>query len=204
MANQFEEIIRKMDRVEKELEYLNHHEVIVGFFGEHDSQLLTIVRANEYGAHIVPKNAKHLWVPSRQAIKQYGHSVKPRDVPDIFIPKGKKVAVRNEDGKLVTYFYLLDKVDIPARPFIRKAYLDNQAKYKRYIIAGIDRIIYNGETGKQLLNRLGRLAVNDIRQSAVKWFKPGNKPLTIVNKNGVNNPLIDTGKMIKSITYVIK
>lgn len=192
-----------MERVEKELAYLNSHEVVVGFFGEEGSQLLTVVRANEYGAHIVPKKAQHLWVPSRQAIKEYGHAVKPKDVEYIFVPKGKHVAVRNVDGKLVVYFYLLDEVDIKPRPFIRKAKLDNQAKYQKEIEKGIEEIIYNGKTGKQLLNKLGRIAVSDIRQSAVLWTIPGNAPLTIDNKKGTDNPLIDTGKILKAVTYVI-
>lgn len=203
MTDQFQEVIKNMERVEKELAYLNSHEVVVGFFGEEGSQLLTVVRANEYGAHIVPKKAQHLWVPSRQAIKEYGHAVKPKDVEYIFVPKGKHVAVRNVDGKLVVYFYLLDEVDIKPRPFIRKAKLDNQAKYQKEIEKGIEEIIYNGKTGKQLLNKLGRIAVSDIRQSAVLWTIPGNAPLTIDNKKGTDNPLIDTGKILKAVTYVI-
>lgn len=60
------------DKIEKELDYLKRNQVAVGFFGSDDSQLLTVVRANEYGAHIVPKKAKYLWVPSKNAIKRYG------------------------------------------------------------------------------------------------------------------------------------
>ena len=44
------------NKITKELKYLKTHEVQIGFFGDRDGHLLTIVRANEYGAKIVPHN----------------------------------------------------------------------------------------------------------------------------------------------------
>ena len=202
MTNSFQEVEKNLNHVMKELDYLNHHEVVIGFFGDQDSEVLTIVRANEYGAHIVPKNSSgKLWIPYKEAIKEYGNSVKPKDIKGLFVAKTKKSAGLNVDGKYVVYFYLLDKVTIPARPFIRKAFAQNQKKYQRYIKAGIDKIVYEGDTGKSLLNRLGRLGVADIRESMRMWTKPGNAPLTIDNKKGANNPLIDTGHLVKGVTY---
>lgn len=201
------------NKITKELKYLKTHEVQIGFFGDRDGQLLTIVRANEYGAKIVAHNKSgKLWVPSREAIKKYGKSVKPSDVKDLFVAGSKKVngkkvlgksAGVTENGKYVVLFYLLDHVRIPARPFLRKAFYDNQRKYRRLVKVGIDEIIYDDKTGHDLLVKLGKTGVSDVRESIVRWTKPGNAPLTIDNKRGTNNPLVDTGRLIKSVTYKI-
>lgn len=201
------------NKITKELKYLKTHEVQIGFFGDRDGHLLTIVRANEYGAKIVPHNKSgKLWIPSREAIKRYGKSVKPSDVKDLFVAGSKKVngkkvlgksAGITENGKYVVLFYLLDHVRIPARPFLRKAFYDNQHKYRRLVKVGIDEIVYDDKTGHDLLVKLGKAGVSDVRESIRRWTKPGNAPLTIDNKRGQNNPLVDTGKLIKSVTYKI-
>lgn len=203
MADAFEEINDALEHIECEMKYLNEYQVVIGFFAEEDSQLLTIVRANEYGATIKPKKGKYLWVPSRYAIRKYGKSVKASDVQGLFVPKGKHVACINQNGELIVCFYLLTTSRIPARPFIRKAFIDNQQKYGRYVEAGIDKICYEGGTGKELLNKLGKLGVADVREAIRRWTKPGNAPLTIDNKKGTNNPLVDTGQLTKHVTYKI-
>ena len=201
------------NKITKELKYLKTHEVQIGFWGDRDGHLLTIVRANEYGAKIVPHNKSgKLWIPSREAIKKYGKSVKPSDVKDLFVAGSKKVNGKKvlgksagiiENGKYIVLFYLLDHVRIPARPFLRKAFYDNQRKYRRLVKVGIDEIIYDDKTGHDLLVKLGKTGVSDVRESIVRWTKPGNAPLTIDNKRGTNNPLVDTGRLIKSVTYKI-
>lgn len=213
MKDSFDEIEKTFDHITKELEYLNHHQVVVGFFGDRDSLLLTIVRANEYGAHIVPKNKTgYLWVPSRQAIKEFGSSVTAKDVAakynqshpfKFFVPKGKHVAVVSQNNELVVYFYLLKEVKLPARAFIRKTAIDYRQKYNRMIKAGVEGIMYDNKTGKQLLKKLGRTAVSDMREVTRQWTQPENSPLTINNKKGANNPLVDTGLLQKRITCKI-
>lgn len=201
------------NKITKELKYLKTHEVQIGFFGDRDGQLLTIVRANEYGAKIVAHNKSgKLWIPSREAIRKYGKSVKPSDVKGLFVAGSKKVDGKKvlgksagviENKKYVVLFYLLDHVRIPARPFLRKAFYDNQRKYRRLVKVGIDEIIYDDKTGHDLLVKLGKTGVSDVRESIVRWTKPGNAPLTIDNKRGQNNPLVDTGSLIKHVTYKI-
>lgn len=206
------------NKITKELKYLKTHEVQIGFFGDRDGHLLTIVRANEYGAKIVPHNKSgKLWIPSREAIKRYGKSVTAKDVANklgkkFFVAGSKKVDGKKvlgksagviENGKYVVLFYLLDHVRIPARPFLRKAFYDNQRKYRRLVKVGIDEIIYDDKTGHDLLVKLGKTGVSDVRESIVRWTKPSNAPLTIDNKRGQNNPLVDTGRLIKSVTYKI-
>lgn len=197
------------NKITKELKYLKTHEVQIGFFGDRDGQLLTIVRANEYGAKIVPHNKSgKLWIPSREAIKKYGKSVTAKDVANklgkaFFVARSGKSAGVIENKKYVVLFYLLDHVRIPARPFLRKAFYDNQRKYRRLVKVGIDEIVYDDKTGHDLLVKLGKAGVSDVRESIRRWTKPGNAPLTIDNKRGTNNPLFDTGSLIKHVTYKI-
>lgn len=204
MKDAFDEINGALDHIQREMRYLNENQVVIGFFAEEDSQLLEIVRANEYGADIKPKKGKYLWVPSRYAIRKYGKSVKASDIPHLFVPKHKHVAcITDSDGNLIVCFYLLTRTRIPARPFIRKAFIENQRKYGRYVKVGIDKICYEGGTGKELLSKLGKLGVADVREAIRRWTKPGNAPLTIENKKGTNNPLVDTGQLSKHVTYMI-
>ena len=197
------------NKITKELKYLKTHEVQIGFFGDRDGHLLTIVRANEYGAKIVPHNKSgKLWIPSREAIKRYGKSVTAKYVANklgkaFFVARSRKSAGVIENKKYVVLFYLLDHVRIPARPFLRKAFYDNQRKYRRLVKVGIDEIVYDDKTGHDLLVKLGKAGVSDVRESIRRWTKPGNAPLTIDNKRGQNNPLVDTGKLSQAVTYKI-
>lgn len=196
-----------LNSIVKEFKYLKTHEVQIGFFA--DKQFLTIVRANEYGATIVPHNSsRKLWIPSREAIRQYGKTVTPKDVrakmgKKFFIAGSKKSAGIIENGKYVVLFYLLSRVRIPSRPFLRTSFYQNQAKYKRLVKVGIDEIIYDGKTGEDLLTKLGKTGVSDVKMSIIRWTKPGNAPLTIDNKRGSNDPLVDTGKLSSKVTYKI-
>ena len=191
------------DNVLKELDKLNKMQVIIGFFGEKNSRLLTIVRANEYGAHIVPKNGKWLTIPTKAVPDgSDGLPMSARNIPGLFRPKGKNILCINQDGELVTYFYLVKSVDIPSRPFMRTGFMKNKAKYKNMIEQGMMEITQGKITAMQLYDRLGTIAVSDMRDSLVRWKDPKNAPATIERK-GSANPLVDTGNMARSITYKI-
>ena len=159
----------------KELNKLNHLAVAVGFFGENDAKLLTIVRANEYGATIRPKPGN----------KFGGYLMVP---------------YKDENGK--QRFYKLKEVVIPPRPFIKNAWDANKGKYKQMVFDGLKDICNGDSTARKFLNKLGTTCVKDMREEAVKLKNPPNAPLTIANK-GSENPLVDTGEMIRKVTYKI-
>lgn len=192
------------DKVVHELSILNNSMVAVGFLaGTTDFRLLTIVRANEFGARIVPKHGKFLTIPSKECPKgSDGLPMRPREIDGLFRPKDKNVLCVSEGGKLVVYFYLVKKVVIPARPFIRTAFQKNKNKYAEIVHRGISNILHGTGTAVQLLNQLGEIASTDIKLSSIKWSKPPNAPLTVANK-GANNPLVDTGMLQKHITYQV-
>lgn len=72
----------RLDKVAEELQYLKTHVVIIGFFGSKDPELLTIVRANEFGAHIQPKKGKYLYVPYKgKDGKKHFYKLKEVNIP---------------------------------------------------------------------------------------------------------------------------
>lgn len=190
------------DEAVKEFKILSHKEVLVGFFGDKDPMLLTIVRANEYGATIKPRNGKFLWIPSKNVPKGFTHQELEKTIGGFFRPKGKNVIVRNEHGKLVTYWYLVEETTIPSRPFIRKAYQNNRKHYQEMIDHGVQKIIAGDMKADQLLDLLGQRAVADIQKSLVSLKNPKNAPVTIENK-GSSNPLVNTGELKEKVTYKV-
>lgn len=194
----------------KQLEILNHAKVRVGFFGDGESgeTLLTIVRANEYGAEISPKNGRFLTIPT-SAVPRGVKSAK--EIDGLFRPKNKDGSLQNRLVKrvkkgakyeLVTYYYLVTHVSIPPRPFIRNAWNANKHNYERIIKRGVEAIIFDGMTAETVLNRLGATAAADIQRSSIALRKPANAPATIERKKSTN-PLVDTGELQRMVTYKV-
>ena len=80
---------------------------------------------HEHGGIIQPKVSQYLAIPLG---KTQG---KPRDYPDAFFITSKKnnlLIVKNNGGELLPLFLLKKQVEIPARPFLKPAYLDNKKK----------------------------------------------------------------------------
>ena len=100
---------------------------------------------------------------------------------------------------------------IPPRPVIEPAINNNKKEIAERLITAYGKAmenIYTGDsmqTAMQHLEAVGMYAQNIVRA----WFTnpnngwAANSPLTIAKK-GSSNPLIDTGEMRKSITYVVK
>lgn len=100
---------------------------------------------------------------------------------------------------------------VPPRPVIEPAINYNKKEIAKRLITAYGKAmenIYAGDsmqTAMQHLEVVGMYAQNIVRA----WFtNPNNgwepnSPLT-VSKKGSSNPLIDTGEMRKSITYVVK
>ena len=197
-------------RVVEQLKILTHSKVRVGFFGDGDSgeTLLTIVRANEYGAEISPKKGKFLTIPTSAVPRGVKSS---KEINGLFRPKNadgslqKRLVKRVKKGtkyELVTYYYLVTHVSIPPRPFIRNAWNANKYNYERIIINGVKSIIFNGMTAKSILDQLGATAAADIQRSSIALRKPANAPATIGRKKSTN-PLVDTGELQRMVTYKV-
>ena len=92
--------------------------------------------------------------------------------------------------------------NIPARPFMRSAFDENLPGYQSFFVK-ILPTVGRGKTARQALSLIGMKMVGDIQKKIVDIRTPENAPATIARK-GFDNPLIHTGRMRQSITYMIR
>lgn len=187
--------------VEREMAELNHLQLQVGIFGEDGSFMQMIASANEYGADIEPKNGKWLTIPTENAPK----GAKARDIEGLFRPKDKSIlAVSDGKGGLIPMFYLVKKVHIPERSFIRSTFDENVDDWVEYLV---DQVIElgmgdSGITARKIMESLGNRIQRSIVQKIRSIESPANSPITIARK-GSSSPLEDTGHLIDAVRYKV-
>ena len=192
--------VNKLPEIIRELRDLDKYRVEVGVLldvgGKGLAFLQMIATVNEFGAQIKAKNGGSLAIPTELA-----KGKRPADFGNkLFVPKGKNVlAMSNGDG-LDVYFILVKSVNIPERSFLRTAIDNHLNKLTDLVAHGIQEIVAGNMTALELYKRLGNALTIRIKANIVKKMKPHNAPLTIANK-GKDNPLIDTGSLLKSISY---
>lgn len=134
---------------------------------------------------------------------------------DVGFPKGKANAYpgkTTKTGKIikgmpvqtVAYWNNYGTSRIPARDFINF----NAAELANVSKKMFNKMVYQITNGNfaavtTIQNQLGNLAVGIIQDAITNLRNPPNAPSTIRIK-GSSNPLIDTGHMRSSVTYVIK
>ena len=91
----------------------------------------------------------------------------------------------------------------PPRPFLRQSVENNEAQIKAMCKAQINKIVKGEATARDALQALGVMQ-KALVQKTIKSgdFEP-NAPSTVAIK-GSDKPLIDTGRMRQSVSYVIK
>lgn len=90
---------------------------------------------------------------------------------------------------------------VPKRPFMNIAFAKNKKKYKKIVIKQLSKVEVLDY--KPFLNKLGIVAQQDVQREITALRSPANNPATIQAK-GSSNPLIDTGHMLQSVTYIVK
>lgn len=91
---------------------------------------------------------------------------------------------------------------IPERPFLSNAMRDNRNKYREGMQTAARAILAGNYDMRTALDRLGTLAQSDVQNEITALNTPPNAPATILRK-GSSNPLIDTGEMRSSVTWII-
>ena len=98
--------------------------------------------------------------------------------------------------------------NIPARPFMRESADSNKSAIEKVCKAQLQKIT-QGKTAEQALNEIGTMQVGFIQDKITKskeWAEP-NAESTIRQKTKNGNvgdtPLVDTGRMLQSVHYVI-
>jgi hypothetical protein len=90
---------------------------------------------------------------------------------------------------------------VPKRPFMNMAFTKNKNNYRKIIkkqLSKIEKLDFI-----EFLNSLGLKAQGDVQKAIVGLRNPANSPMTIKLK-GSSNPLIDSGHMLQSVTFIVK
>lgn len=91
---------------------------------------------------------------------------------------------------------------IPERSFLRSTVREKRDVYVRLLREAANAIL-GGAEPSVVMGRIGLRVVRDVRIKITRIRLPPNAPSTIRRK-GSSNPLIDTGRMRQSITYVLR
>lgn len=90
---------------------------------------------------------------------------------------------------------------IPERSFIRATIADKK-NYTDVIAKLVASVIDGKRTEEDALELFGTKVVSDIQRRMSQGIAPANAPTTIAAK-GSSKPLIDTGQLRKSITWLV-
>lgn len=94
----------------------------------------------------------------------------------------------------------------PTRPFMDDTFEDMM--YQAYMARGVKNVflsvLINGRSTQRLLRDLGK-RIKELMQLTILEYAAngGNSRETIERKNGRDTPLIDTGKMLESVRFII-
>lgn len=92
---------------------------------------------------------------------------------------------------------------VPERSFLRASLIANQTRYSNIIKAKMLDILNERSSALQFKQKLGELAVKDVKEYVLTGsFKP-LKPATIKRKRS-SRPLIHTGRLRQSVTYQVE
>ena len=93
---------------------------------------------------------------------------------------------------------------IPSRPFFRTALNNNRKYIKEQLKELLGKVATGKMTGKMALKSIG-LEVQGLIQDSIKngnW--ESNAPSTVRAKNGTGQPLIETGSMLRAVSFEIR
>ena len=176
----------------RELEETAVH-VDIGIHPVSGEEMVMIASTQEFGATIqnpggqpffITKDPKWASVPNAAPLDD-GSTM-------VFMAKGKPGALTKPHT-----------IEIPARPFIRSTVDEKRDEYGEEM-QKFWQMILDAKIGvQQALSLMGQRVESDVKAKIVSIKTPPNAPSTI-RKKGVDNPLVDTGKMLNSVRYAVK
>lgn len=87
---------------------------------------------------------------------------------------------------------------IPARPWLDRGVLSASEKLTKHAANALK----NGELPRRVSEQLGGIAAGAVQQYVIDLKEPPNAPSTIRQKKSAN-PLVDTGALVRSISYEV-
>jgi len=92
---------------------------------------------------------------------------------------------------------------IPERSFLRVPLRANVETYRKIVARGLADVAEGNASLYQILSQLGARAAADSQEAISAGIQPANAESTVERK-GSSKPLVDTGRLRQSITYVIE
>lgn len=170
-------------RVEREIRAIAGITVDVGIQGA-DGEEARIAAIHEFGSEEWTVSSKQAYFMARRLMQ-----IDPEEEPARFWGTYRKLR-----GK---------KMRIPERSFMRASIDQNQAAIREAMRRSFDRVAAGEATADQQAARFGMFVQELIQGFAIDLDSPANAPLTRFVKQS-DNPLVDTGRMIQSIRYIVR
>jgi hypothetical protein len=199
MASRSVRITRDVNRIDeliRALKELDNYSVEIGIFASDDSFYAMIANVHEFGITIKPKG-EALTIPTAAA-----EGRKASDIPGLFRPRGTSILAIEENGELITMFYLVKSVTIPERSFVRSTFDEKSNEWFKFMEGMIEKVVSFKMDADTLFNRLGARIAADIQNKITTLRSPANKKSTIENK-GSSNPLADSGGLRARVTWKV-
>lgn len=92
---------------------------------------------------------------------------------------------------------------VPERSFMRSTFADKKGEWKNSLKRQLKNVIAGDISIEHALVRLGFEMDSDIKRKIVDLRTPPNSPQVIADKDS-DNPLIDTGHLLESITHAVR
>lgn len=92
---------------------------------------------------------------------------------------------------------------VPERSFIRAWFDENEDACGRAVVAMMRAVLAGRYTSKQAVELLAQRFVAEIQRRMAQGIPPPNAPSTVAAK-GSDKPLIDTGQLRSSISYLVR
>ena len=92
--------------------------------------------------------------------------------------------------------------NIPARPFMQTSFETSRKGVSNRLHIEGKKVVNGRMDAMTAIGRVGEYLTSETKKTVRNWSTPPNAPSTIRQKKGVNNPLVDTGQMVNTITHV--
>lgn len=91
---------------------------------------------------------------------------------------------------------------IPPRPFMQTSFIQSYFGIKERLKKEARRVVSGRQDALTGIGRVGAFLASETKKAVRAWSVPPNAASTMRQKKGVNNPLVDTGQMVNTITHV--
>lgn len=117
---------------------------------------------------------------------------------------GRQASTLDNVGLAVVHEFGVARKGIPSRPFLRSTFDAKKDEWNKLLARLVAKAVVGAVTVQQVLGLLGQRASADVKRriTSGKNFEP-LKPETIKRK-GSSRPLVDTGRLLGSISYEVK